>query len=66
MHAGHNVKPDSADANTTIFAMCNLYLEHQESRVQVGELAARHYEDQVNSLRMCFPSAEMAQDKGFV
>ena len=52
LHAGRNVKPDSADANITIFALCNLYLEHQESRVQVRELTARHYDDQVNSLRM--------------
>jgi len=46
------VRLESADANISVFALCNLYLEHQESKVQVGEFSARHYEDQVSSLRM--------------
>ncbi|MCJ7767628.1 hypothetical protein MUP79_04490, partial [Candidatus Bathyarchaeota archaeon] len=30
LHAGHSVRPDSADASISIFALCNLYLEHQD------------------------------------
>ncbi len=52
LHAGRNPVLDSTTTNITIFALCNLYLEHQESKVQVKELTARHYDDQVNSLRM--------------
>jgi len=52
LHAGRNPILDSTATNITIFALCNLYLEHQESKVQVKELTARHYDDQVNSLRM--------------
>jgi hypothetical protein len=52
LHAGRSPTPDSTNANTTIFSLSNLYLEHQESKVQVKELTARHYDDQVNSLRV--------------
>ena len=52
LHAGRNPILDPTATNITIFALCNLYLEHQESKVQVKELTARHYDDQVNSLRM--------------
>ena len=48
LHAGRTPRPDSAGADITIFALCNLYLEHQESKVQVGELTARHYDDQIS------------------
>jgi len=51
LYTGRSVKPESADTNITIFTLCNLYLEYQELRVEVGEITARHYEDQVNSLR---------------
>jgi len=40
-----------ANAGISIKTLCNLYLEYQESRVEVGELTARHYADQVESLR---------------
>jgi len=52
LHAGCTPTPDSAGADITISALCNLYLEHQELKVQVKELTARHYDDQVNSLRI--------------
>ena len=39
------------NAGISLKTLCNLYLEHQEGRVEVGELTARHYADQVESLR---------------
>jgi hypothetical protein len=32
------------------FALCNFYLEHQESKVEIRELTAQHYTDQVDCL----------------
>ena len=52
LHAGRNPILDPTATNITIFALGNLYLEHQEAKVQVKELTARHYDDQINSLRM--------------
>ena len=52
LHTGRSPRPDSTGADITIFALCNLYLEHQESKVQVEELTAHHYDDQINSLRI--------------
>jgi integrase len=52
LHAGRAPKPDISNNGITIFSLCNLYLEHQEAKVQVGELTARHYDDQISSLRV--------------
>ena len=40
--------------NNDIFSikeLCNLYLEHQESRVEIGEIQSRHYFDQISLLK---------------
>ena len=52
LHAGRNIRPNAVTANVTIRSLCNLYLEDQESKVQVGELTPRHYADQVSCLRV--------------
>jgi len=51
LHGGCKSTRGHANISITIKTLCNLYLEHQESRVEVGELTARHYADQVESLR---------------
>ncbi len=51
LHAGHPRPAGSATGCITIMTLCNLYLEHQESRVEAGELSARHFADQITSLR---------------
>jgi integrase len=51
LHNGYRPRRDSVNRSMGIKTLCNLYLEHQEARVEVGELSARHYADQVRSLR---------------
>jgi integrase len=51
LHNGHGPMRGTRNARITVKALCNLYLEYQESRVEAGELTARHYADQVQSLR---------------
>jgi hypothetical protein len=51
LHTGHFEPFTSASGNITITAPCNLYLQHQESRVEAGELSARHFADQIKSPR---------------
>jgi integrase len=36
----------------TLKHLCNLYLEHQQARVNAGNLTERYYSDQVKSLRL--------------
>lgn len=52
LHGGHPKLRTSTSGNITVTTLCNLYLQHQESRVEAGELSARHFADQINSLRM--------------
>jgi integrase len=52
LHTGQNPTPYSANNHITIKALCNLYLEHQNSSVQAAQMTASYYRDQVNSLRM--------------
>lgn len=51
LHNGYGSSRDSMNRRMSIKTLCNLYLEHQEAKVDVGELSARHYADQVRSLR---------------
>ncbi len=50
LHTGKTPKPDSPGGDINIKTLCNLYLEFQESRMQQGELSARHFSDQIKSL----------------
>jgi len=50
-YAGRTVNHGSPDDKLSIRTMCNLYLDHQESRVAVGEVKPRHVSDQVSLLK---------------
>jgi hypothetical protein len=51
LHTG-KVEPVKNGASVLLKTICNLYLEHQESKVTSGNLSAGHFHDQVKSLRM--------------
>jgi integrase len=51
LHAGRPVTARSTSDQLSIKTMCNLYLDHQESRVTVGDVKPRHVSDQVSLLR---------------
>jgi len=51
LHASRSNKGATPVDNMTLKTLCNLYLEHQESRVQTGELTSAYFSDQVKSLR---------------
>ena len=51
LHAGRPVSRDSTADHLSIKTMCNLYLDHQESRVTVGEVKPRHISDHVSLLK---------------
>ena len=50
LHMGKGAKPKLND-NFTLKTFCNLYLDHQESRVADGEIKLRHLNDQTSILR---------------
>jgi len=52
LHAGRQHKTTSSKDDITIGNLCNLYLEHQNSKVQFEQLTADHHRDQLKSLRM--------------
>lgn len=51
LHAGRPASRGSSGDSVSIKTMCNLYLDHQESRVAIGEVKPRHVSDQVSLLR---------------
>ena len=51
LHAGKRPKSSSAGDRITLKMLCNLYLDHQESRVASGEIRLRQYHDQTRLLR---------------
>jgi len=51
LHAGRSPEPDRAGDELSIKTLCNLYLDHQESRVAIGEVTPRHVSDQVSLLK---------------
>lgn len=50
LHMGKDA-PVASAAGLTLRNLCNMYLEHQESRVAIGEIKHRYYYDQRNQLR---------------
>lgn len=51
LHKGKAVKPKSTGDSISLKTLCNLYLDHQESRAAVGEVKFRHVCDQTFILR---------------
>lgn len=51
LHAGKMPRPKSTGHTLSIKALCNLYLDHQESRSIIGEIKLRHLYDQTSLLR---------------
>lgn len=50
LHTGKS-RPDPSGSNLSIKTLCNLYLDHQESRLAVGEIRPRQVCDQTSLLR---------------
>ena len=50
LHSGEITKVNSVD-NISIKTLCNLYLDHQESRSAIGEIKPRQIHDQTCLLR---------------
>jgi len=51
LHAGKLPKPKNTGHTLSIKTLCNLYLDHQESRSIIGEIKLRHLYDQASLLR---------------
>lgn len=51
LHAGRLPRPKDAGHTLSIKTLCNLYLDHQESRSIIGEIRLRHLYDQTSLLR---------------
>ena len=47
LHSGKGQRRNITNGNVSIKTLCNLYIDHQNSRVQAEELTIRHYTDQV-------------------
>jgi site-specific recombinase XerC len=50
LHAGRG-KPEDEGPGQSLRALCNLYLEHQDSRAAIGEITHRHFYDLKSRLR---------------
>jgi integrase len=51
LHAGKAPKPGASQDRLSIKVLCNLYLDHQESRAEIGEIQSRHVSDQISLLK---------------
>lgn len=51
LHAGRRPMGTSSDGAITIKLLGNLYLDHQQGKVEHGELSAQYYADQVRCLK---------------
>jgi len=51
LHVGRMPRPKSTGQTMSIKTLCNLYLDHQESRSLIGEIKLRHLYDQTSLLR---------------
>jgi integrase len=50
LHGGQSSAQKSSSGSMALKQLCDLYLEYQHSKVLAGDLSARHYNDQINSL----------------
>jgi len=55
LHAGKLPKPKCAGDALSIKFLCNLYLDHQESRSMIGEIKLRHLYDQARRVQILSP-----------
>jgi integrase len=51
LHAGKAPTPRPSHDRLSIKILCNLYLDHQESRAEIGEIQSRHVSDQILLLK---------------
>ena len=51
LHSGHAPEPGTHNSNLSLKNLCNLYLEHQHTRVQAGEIKPAQVSDQTTILR---------------
>ena len=51
LHTGKGSRSKLANDSLSVKMACNLYLDHQESRVTIGEIKSRHFYDQTRLLR---------------
>jgi integrase len=51
LHAGKAPTPRPSQDRLSIKILCNLYLDHQESRAEIGEIQPRHVSDQILLLK---------------
>ncbi len=51
LHAGKAPTPRSSKDRLSIKILCNLYLDHQESRAEIGEIQLRQVSDQILLLK---------------
>ena len=51
LHTGKAPKPGASQDRLSIKILCNLYLDHQESRADIGEIKSRHISDQISLLK---------------
>ena len=51
LHTGVGTMPARRDAGLSLRTLCNLYLDHQEPRRQIGDISPRHFYDQKNLLK---------------
>lgn len=51
LHTGKGKKPEAIEGSILLKMLCNLYLEHQETRATIGEVKLRHVSDQTLILR---------------
>jgi len=51
LHTGKGSKPKFTTDSLSIKTLCNLYLEHQESRAAIGEVKLRYVYDQISLLK---------------
>ena len=51
LHAGKRPKPESITDNSSLKDLCNMYLDHQDSRAQIGEIKVRQLHDQISLLK---------------
>ena len=51
LHSGKVSVSTSVEGEISIKALCNLYLEFQNAKLEQGELSSHHFSDQVNSFK---------------
>jgi YHS domain-containing protein len=51
LHAGKAPRLKASQDRLSIKLLCNLYLDHQELRAEIGEIKSRHVSDQILLLK---------------